>query len=95
MQAFAEGPFLRMGVWKDLPIHAGQVVKISRGTSNGFASRCRKEGDCEAVESAEITFDTYKEGSGATGSYELHFKGGDTMIGRFEVKWCDVQVMCG
>jgi hypothetical protein len=72
-----EGPFLTMGVWKDLPLHAGQVVKIERGTSNGFASRCSKENECEAVESAEITFETYKEGQGATGHYELHFKNGD------------------
>jgi len=90
-----DGPFLTMGVWKDLPLHSGQVVKITPGTSNGFASRCKKEGDCEAVQSAEITFDTYKEGTGATGHYELHFKNGETLIGTFDVKWIATRVICG
>jgi len=90
-----EGPFLNMGVWKDLPLHSGQVVTITPGTSNGFASRCTKENECEAVQSAEITFDTYKEGQGAKGHYELHFKGGDTLTGTFDAKWCEVREMCG
>ena len=90
----AKGPFLNLGVWKDLPLHSGQVVKIAAGTSNGFASRCRKENDCEAVDSGEITFETFKESSGATGQYDLHFRNGDHLTGSFEVKWCDVRELC-
>ena len=89
------GPFLSMGVWRGLPIHAGQVVKFGAGSDAGFASRCVKEGDCERAESGEITFDTYKEGTGATGHYTLHFKKGETIEGHFEAKWCDMRIVCG
>jgi hypothetical protein len=61
----------------------------------GFASRCKKEGNCERAQSGTITFDRYEEGSGASGHYELHFKGDETLSGTFDVKWCQERVICG
>ena len=89
------GPFLSMGVWRGLPLHAGQTVKFSSISDIGFASLCKKENDCERAESGEITFDSYKEGAGATGHYELHFKGDEVVAGKFDVKWCEFREMCG
>ena len=88
------GPYLDMGVWRGVPIHAGQVVKLSSSSENeGFASKCTKVGDCERAQSGTITFDTYKDGSGATGHYELHFKSGD-VSDKFDAKWCEERVVC-
>jgi hypothetical protein len=46
-----KGPYISMGVWRGLPIHAGQTVKFGSGSDAGFASRCAKEGDCQRAES--------------------------------------------
>lgn len=88
-------PFIDIGVWRGLPIHAGQEVKFDSGSDAGFASRCAKEGNCERAESGRITFDAYEEGSGARGRYELHFKGGEIVKGSFDAKWCKERVICG
>jgi hypothetical protein len=71
------------------------VVKFAPGSDAGFASRCKKEGNCERAQSGTITFDRYEEGSGASGRYELHFKGEETLSGTFDVKWCQEHVICG
>jgi len=89
------GPFLSIGVWRGLPIKSGQVVKFAPGSDAGFASRCKKEGDCERAQSGTITFDRYEEGAGASGRYELHFKGDDVLNGTFNVKWCQERAFCG
>ena len=89
------GPYISMGVWRGLPIHAGQVVKFSAGSDAGFASRCAKEGDCQRAESGTIVFEKYGEGSGARGSYELHFRGSETVKGNFDVQWCKTRAICG
>jgi len=89
------GPYISMGVWRGLPIHAGQVVKFSAGSDAGFASRCANEGDCKRAESGTIVFEKYEEGSGARGLYELHFKGGETVKGNFSVQWCKTRSICG
>jgi hypothetical protein len=88
-------PFISVGIWRGLPVQAGQVVKFGPGSDAGFASRCKKEGDCERALSGTITFDRYKEGSGASGRYELLFKGDETLKGTFDVKWCNERVFCG
>ena len=88
-------PFLSIGIWRGLPVQAGQVVKFAPGSDAGFASRCKKEGNCERAQSGTITFDRYEEGSGASGRYELHFKGEETLSGTFDVKWCQEHVICG
>jgi hypothetical protein len=89
------GRYIDIGVWRGLPIHAGQEVKFGPGSDVGFASSCSKVGDCERAESGTILFDTYDQRSGATGRYELHFKGGKTLNGTFDVKWCQDRVICG
>ena len=87
--------YLNIGVWRGLPIHDGQTVKFTSVSDDGFASRCSKANNCERAESGEITFDTFKEGASATGHYELHFKGGETLSGKFDVKWCEFREFCG
>lgn len=88
------GPFISIGIWRGLPVQAGRVVKFAPGSDAGFASRCKKEGDCERAQSGTITFDRYEEGSGASGRYELHFKGDETLSATFDVKWCDERAIC-
>ena len=87
------GPYIDMGVWRGLPIHAGQVVKFGSGSNDGFASRCAKVGECERAESGTIVFDTYQDGSGATGRYNLRFKSGE-VSGSFDAKWCENHMVC-
>jgi hypothetical protein len=90
-----DGPFLELGVWRGLPIHAGQEVKFDSGTNDGFATQCAKAGECERAQSGTIVFETYEDGSGAAGHYELHFKGGKTLSGTFDAKWCHNRTICG
>jgi len=90
-----DGPYIAIGVWRGLPIHAGQTVTFGTGTDTGFASRCTKVGDCQRAESGVIVFEQYQQGSGAAGRYELHFKGGETLSGTFDVKWCETHIVCG
>jgi len=90
-----DGPYLAIGVWKGLPLHDGQEVLFSSGSNAGFASQCAKAGDCERAESGKIVFEKFQPGSGASGHYELHFKGGRTLIGNFDAKWCNDRVVCG
>jgi hypothetical protein len=54
-----------------------------------------KEGDCKLAQSATIVFDSYRENSDTTGTYELQFKDGEVMKGSFAVKWCEEHVLCG
>lgn len=88
-------PYVSIAVWRGLPIHTGQVVKFGAGSDAGSAARCTKEGDCKLAQSATIVFDNYQGHSGATGHYELQFKGGEVLKGNFEVKWCEERVICG
>jgi len=88
-------PFVDIGVWRGLPLHAGQEVKFGSGSDAGFASRCAREGNCERAESGRIVFDAYDEDSGARGHYELQFKGGEIVKGSFDAKWCKQRVICG
>ena len=88
------GPYMSMGIWRGFPLHDGQVVKFDSGSDNGFASRCAKDNDCHRADSGTIEFEKYKEGSGARGRYELHFKGGETISGTFDVAWCKTRMIC-
>jgi len=90
-----KGPYISMGVWRGLPVHPGQTVKFGSGSDAGFASRCAKEGDCERAESGTIVFEKFEEGSGARGSYELHFKSGETVEVNFYVQGCKTRAICG
>jgi hypothetical protein len=75
------GPYVQIGVWREMPRHDGQAVKLGPNSNAGFASRCTKLGDCERAESARITFESYEEGSGATGHYQSRFKAGKDLNG--------------
>lgn len=90
-----DGPYLVIGVWRGLPIHDGQEISFDARTSDGFASQCAKAGDCERAESGAIVFEKFQRATGASGHYELHFKGGKNLTGKFEAKWCSDRVMCG
>lgn len=90
-----DGPYLAIGVWKGLPIHSGQEVDFDSRSSTGFASQCAKTGDCERAESGKIVFEKFEQTKGASGHYELVFKGGKRMTGTFDAKWCHKRVMCG
>jgi hypothetical protein len=90
-----KGQYISMGIWRGLPIHAGQTVKFDSGSDAGFGSRCAQEGDCQRAESGSIVFEKYEEGSGARGRYELHFKGGEKISGSFDVLWCKTRAICG
>jgi hypothetical protein len=89
------GPYASFAIWRGLPIHAGQVVEFGPGSNAGSAAQCTKEGECKLAQSATIVFDTYEERAGATGHYEMSFKGRETLTGTFEVKWCEERVICG
>jgi hypothetical protein len=88
-------PYISIAIWRGLPIHEGQVVKLGAGSDAGSAARCVKEGDCKLAQSATIVFDKYQERSDAAGHYELQFKNGETVKGTFAVKWCEERVFCG
>jgi len=90
-----DGPYLVIGVWRGLPLHDGQEVKFNSISSIGFASTCAKAGDCERTESGTVVFDKVQQDSSASGHYELHFKGGKTLTGNFNAKWCTDRVVCG
>ena len=47
-------------------------MKFGATSNAGFASLCRKVGDCERAESGTIVFERFQDGSGASGRYELH-----------------------
>ena len=88
------GSYLNIGVWRGLPIRSGQIVKFGATSDAGFASLCRKVGDCERAESGTIVFERFQDGSGASGRYELHFKGGEDMNAVFDAKWCESHSIC-
>ena len=88
------GPYIALGIWRGLPIHSGQVVKFGATSDAGFASFCHRAGDCERADSGIIVFDTYKDGSGASGHYDLHFKNGKDVNGTFTVEWCENHIVC-
>jgi hypothetical protein len=89
------GPYLSIVIWRGLPLKSGQVVKWEPGSDNGSAGYCQKDGECRRAQSATIVFDKYSDRDGAAGTYELHFKEGDTMKGKFDVKWCEERMFCG
>jgi len=90
----ASEPYIDIGIWRGLPIHPGQEAKFGAGSDAGFAALCTKVDNCQRAESGWIEFETFEQGSGSRGRYELHFKDGETMKGSFEAKWCQERVIC-
>jgi hypothetical protein len=91
----APEPHLSIVVWRGLPLHDGQVVKFEPHSDNGSAAFCKNDSDCRRAQSATIVFEKYTERSGAAGTYELQFKEGDTLKGKFQVTWCEERMFCG
>jgi hypothetical protein len=89
------GPYIEIGIWRGLPIQAGQTVKLGPTSDTGFATRCTKAGDCNRAESGTIVFERYHDGARVAGRYELHFQGGETVKGTFDGKYCQNRVLCG
>jgi hypothetical protein len=87
-------PYIHIAVY-ELPIRDGRTVKLETQSQHGQANRCLKEDACEAAESGEVVFDNFKEGSGASGRYRLKFRGGETVSGSFDAKWCEFRGFCG
>lgn len=85
-------PNMSIYIWK-LPIRAGSTYVLKDNL--GGASRCRSASDCERAVSATITFDTFEQGKGASGSYDLEFAGGEHHKGRFDAKSCEEPMFCG
>ena len=67
----------------DLPISAGKTVKIDMSSNprRGQASLCLKSNACDLADSGEVVFVAYKEGTNATGRYDLHFHNGERVTG--------------
>jgi len=91
----SRGPYVFIAVWRGLPLRSGQTVKFGPGSDAGTASRCVKEGDCQAARSGTVVFDRFEDGTGAAGRYELIFKDGDVVKGTFDATWCSVHSVCG
>jgi hypothetical protein len=89
------GEYLAIYIWRGLPLHPGQVIKIRAGSDDGGVSRCKKTGNCERAESGEISFDSFVEGKSASGRFAVHFKNGETVTGTFQARWCVERVTCG
>src|SRR5262249_4009263 len=89
-------PFLMITVY-DLPVHAGQTVKLNSSDQvhGGQSSLCASKEKCVPAESGTVTFDEYREGVSAKGHYQLKFHDGRELSGSFEVTWCKIQEFCG
>lgn len=91
-----EPPYLNINIWKDLPLHDGQTIRLGSTSQAGSAIRCARDGSaCEVATSTVIRIDRFRRGSGATGHYELRFKNGDNLSGSFDLTWVDVRMICG
>ena len=88
-------PYISVAIWRGLPIHEGQAVKLGAGSDAGSAAHCVKQGDCKLAQSATIVFDKYQGHADAAGHYELQFKDGKVLKGNFAAKWCEERVVCG
>ena len=91
---FAE-PFILIEIVENLPNSAPQDYSITAGRSALLASRCMSNGQCEAATSGTLHLAKFSHGSGASGSYELHFKDGSVEAGSFDATWCVTRLLCG
>ncbi len=62
--------------------------------ANGDAVRCPKPNACESAERGRMVLERF-DGTGAEGSYELHFKDGSEVRGSFKAAWKEVREACG
>jgi hypothetical protein len=60
----------------------------------GVAFHCRKSDSCEQARSGTVTFASFEEGKGASGTYEIYFNDAITGRGKFNVRWENVSGPC-
>ena len=91
-----DAPYLLISVY-DLPIRTGKPYSIGVQGEVGTAqaSRCDKADVCDTADSGQVVFDTFKEGSSATGHYQIRLQKGGGLEGSFKLKWCNNHEMCG
>ncbi len=90
-----EEPFILIEIVENLPKSAPQSYSITSGRSALLASRCMSHGECETATSGTLHLTKFSHGSGASGSYELHFKDGSVEAGSFHATWCVSRLLCG
>ena len=91
----AQGSNLRIALWRDLPPKAGQKIDLGIESRSGAVSYCRQENQCERAKSATVEIESYEEGKGASGRYDLAFPKAGRMTGRFRAEWCVMHTRCG
>jgi hypothetical protein len=89
-------PRLQISVYRSLqgPLPKPLTFDL-KDQQTGSASRCRKSDNCEAATSGTVTFTSFEEGKGASGTYEIQFNDGTTERGKFNLRWENVRELCG
>ncbi len=92
--------YLFEGTDSFLPITAPVTINSNRtggGFGNGSATECPGGSPpCRTAESWTLTFETFEDDAGASGTYSLTFADGSTTSGRFDASWCSfAPPMCG
>lgn len=82
------------------PIEAPETITSSAasgGFGNGSATECPGgTPPCRVSMEWSITFETFQEDVGASGSYSITFADGETVTGRFDASWCSPgSIVCG
>jgi hypothetical protein len=91
----AKSARLRINLWRELPLKAGQKLDLSRATSAGVASFCAQENQCEAADSGTVWIEGLEPGKSISGRYELAFKKRGGLAGKFRANWCKNRQLCG
>lgn len=91
----ADGPYLSIYIWRDLPEHGPKTIEFKEYGGNGGASRCTKPNECERATSGSVTFTKFDEKGEVEGKYEFHFQDGSVERGSFNAEWCHERVICG
>ena len=91
----ADGPYLSIYIWRDLPTSGPKTIDFKESGDNGGASRCTGANDCQRATTGRLIFTKYDQNGEVDGSYEFHFKDGSVEQGSFKAEWCHERVMCG
>ena len=85
---------LNVNLWRNLPLKDGQKFELSRGTTDGSASLCARENQCELADSGAIWTDRIVQGKTVSGRYEFAFKRAGHVAGKFRAVWCENRQLC-
>jgi len=86
---------LRIALWRNLPPKAAQKIEFGGDEKSGVASYCPRENQCEPAKSGSLEIESYEEGKGAAGRYDLVFPKAGRLKGRFRADWCPIRTRCG